>query len=389
MAGPKVLWIALAQLYGRMRREPVAVILMLWLVEQLKRWYSQRRMWLLGGQLAWTDASAGLDFNSIKGSLISLQNLQSLGRVEERVLFVKPTLDVLMGNRHLADALASAARRCQEHSANCLAMRWLRGDEKYHILQACVNVASSLFGSNHVHFNAAGGGAAGGGAKSVWYCVTIMMPTRPSARQPSKTNSSTATFTDMSRRPVPRCKLVLVNESELRRMVDGKFEPPTWGFFNDRHAERYQMLLDFAQNWRHTLALTTAQGHQMDLRNPFTSEMVHRAKTPDSEVDPGTLKRVRSQPVLSPTREKNGGTSRAGKQGARLGLEKGHGSRPPAVRGAVPASLEEIDADADDQNCFLRVHVPFVLNPVADSGRRGNSGTPWDKQVRQISTGAL
>merc|ERR1712118_619910 len=83
------------------------------------------------------------------------------------------------------------------------------------------------------------------------------MPARPSDRKASAMSTaqkvhnknSQCTFTDMSRKPRETLMVLMVNESEIRRIADGKLMPPKWGFFNNRHAERYRMLLDIAGNF--------------------------------------------------------------------------------------------------------------------------------------------
>ncbi|CAK0841557.1 unnamed protein product [Prorocentrum cordatum] len=141
----------------------------------------------------------------------TLQELVRLGRVEKRTLFMKPMREVFGSDEYLISELLKGARKCRQQSSNCLVMRWVPPDERYHILQACLNAVSSLFGSNYVHQNALGGEQTEL-FKSTWFCLTVMTPTsskeRPAGQQPTKRGrcsshfnggSDTCTFTDMSR----------------------------------------------------------------------------------------------------------------------------------------------------------------------------------------------
>merc|ERR550514_1183282 len=124
--------------------------------------------------------------------------------------------------------------------------------------------------------------------RSTWYCLTVMTPTRRTKRTrgggaspgpaPRTQSATTATFTDMRMEPKATLRLVLVNEAELRKIVDGKLKPPNWGFFNERHESRFRLLMDFASNFREQLTRTPAvepKTAKLDPRNPFTSERVH------------------------------------------------------------------------------------------------------------------
>jgi len=229
--------------------------------------------------------------------------------VEKRTLFQKPLAEVLGGNRYLVHELLRTATLCRQRGRNCLVMRLLGPDEKYEILQDCLNTVSSLFGQNFVHFNALGDNSSNS-FKSTWYCLTVMTPTRPEKPEPRRPlrygelpasdKSETCTFTDMTRMPRATLRIVLVNETELRRIADGKLRPPSWGFFNSRHAERYRMLTDFAANFQKQLLCTSADGRKINERNPFTSEKVHHER-PSSRTKPdgGAFHRVTSVPNMS------------------------------------------------------------------------------------------
>jgi len=358
---------------------PLLLILGLRALEEFFRWLMSRRTFNIS-RLQVLRQSDEVDLVQIQGCLLSTEQLVSLGRVEKRTLFTKSLMELLSGNRYLVHELHRATTACRIKNRNCLVMRWLPEDAKYQILQACLNEVSSLFGANFVHFNALDGENSKA-FKNTWYCLTVLTPTRPERRvqagslSPRRQSLSfrdakdTCTFTDMSRTPRATLRIALVNESELRRIADGKLRPPSWGFFNDRHAERYRMLTDFAQNFQKQLVRTPADSRSIDVRNPFTSEKVHtRSSQPESKPDGGLMKRVQSVPSMGMAL---GAPNRARSQD----LPRQHGMGGSLSRGGDSDVEREMtkdrweedearDAESDavsEMHCFLRLHVPHYI----------------------------
>jgi len=291
----------------------------------------------------------------IQGCLLSCEQLLSLGRVEKRTLFTRPLLELLGGNQYLKHELLRAAEQCRRCSSRCLVMRWMPPDERYHALQACLNATSSIFGRDYVHFNALQGETSNL-FKSTWYCITVMTPTRPEncARSASKSRwrlerhrSETCTFTDMSRKPRATLRIAVVNETELRRLADGKLNAPSWGFFNSRHAERYRMMMDFASSFQTQLLRTPADPRSMGQRSPFTSERAHR--TSSSKPDGGYIKRVQSQPNLA-------ASALTGSKKQQVDGEKGK-----QIRDDLAGNADNMECIEGEENCFLRLHVPHYV----------------------------
>lgn len=357
LAGPRAL----------AHERPLLLLLGLRALEGLFRWWSLRRRFYLG-RLQVLGQSDEIDAELIQACLISSEQLVNMGRVEKRTLFTKPLLRVLGGNRYLVEKLRRAACAARRRTRNCLVTRWLDDDEKYHILQACLNEVSSLFGENFVHFNALDGETSGM-FKSTWYCITVMTPTRREQRPAPKAGrkaspaiagprDQTATFTDMTRRPRASLRVALVNESELRRIADGKLRPPNWGFFNDRHAERYRMLTDFARNFQKQLVRTSADARSVSARNPFTSEKVHAQAAPESKPDGGLMKRVHSVPNMANSDLK---PSR--------GLAKDLSNDDFRKDQRLTPEADVADADGgSENNCFLRLHVPSYVGSATCRG---------------------
>merc|ERR1740122_861042 len=180
-------------------------------------------------------------------------------------------------------------------------------------------------------------------------------------RQPER---RTCTFTDMSRKPMASLRAMLVNESDLRKIADGKLRPPPSGFFNARHKARYRSLVDLARTFSLQLARTSPDGSTLPSQSPFTNEKSHV-----EQQDGGHIKRVSSVP-----------TNLAGRREARQLLIKlaGHSAAVEAgdsgLRDGLRAAAERSGDGGAEENCFLRVHVPHYVGTM--SGASGTPGPP-------------
>lgn len=251
-----------------------------------------------------------------------------------------------------------------------MVMRWMPADERYHVMQASLNSMSSLFGPSFVHFNAVDGEATGT-FRPTWYCLTMMTPTRRDRVSDPNTDPNGdpdgAPMPEGSRVPRATLRVALVNETELRRVADGKLIPPAWGFFNSRHEERYRMLVDFATNFQMQLVKAAPSGRSVDSSSPL--EKVHGRKP---RPDGGLMKRVRSVPDMelgNLQAHSYGSTStNLGSMGMSSTdlrqLSRGGGAGPPQ-----PEEPSE-ESGAAEENCFLRLHVPLLAPPAAPHGAR-------------------
>jgi len=272
-----------------------------------------------------------------------------------------------------------------------------------------LNEVSALFGPNFVHFNALDGDTSNL-FKCTWYCLTLMTPTRPYSAKPSGhdpgrpgkrrlsvTNvpgdaKETCTFTDMTRIPRATLRVCLVNESELRRISDGKLRPPSWGFFNDRHAERFRMVQDFARNFQKQLVRTSADPRTIEQRNPFTSEKVSNNNLPESKPDGGLMKRVQSVPnmgvaaSMSRNRSSPKDMSLGGSFLQSSGNLSSEGKTTQDEKWDQNAAEEDAGANASSENnCFLRLHVPHFLGFKESSSRQGSSSVDLTIQAPPAS----
>eukprot|EP00927_Polykrikos_kofoidii_P041164 TRINITY_DN35084_c0_g1_i1.p1 TRINITY_DN35084_c0_g1~~TRINITY_DN35084_c0_g1_i1.p1 ORF type:complete len:475 (+),score=56.73 TRINITY_DN35084_c0_g1_i1:121-1425(+) len=357
---------------------PLLFVFLLQLAGVLRRWWAaKRRLQLARNQVL--NPSDDLDSTMIHGCLVSAENLVSLGRVEQRTLFKRPMREVFGGNQYLIDKIIKVARECRRIGHSSMVVRRLDQDERYLALQGCLNAMSSLFGANYVHLNALDGEIKNL-FKMTWYCLTITLPAH---RECESGKDSTCTFTDMAQTPGATLRAMIVNETELRRIADGKLKPPNWGFFNGRHEERYGLLVDLAKNFKWQLLRTPADGRSIPERNPFTSEKVHadtsETRTTAGEISPSKMKRVQSQPGMQGSSIGDAWkSSRSGMSRGSLNLPgglSGRGARSftqqvpksPAARNSSKGSTGlDINSprNEDDANCFLRLHVPHYLGPT-------------------------
>jgi len=398
-------------------RHPVFLLLALRFGEVLRCWWARRQKWLLDRSRVLRtplgvseEAFSGLDSEIVQGCFLSAENLLNLGRIEKRTLFVHRLIDVLGGNRHLAQELLTAARVCRAKGQNCLVTRFMQPDERYHVLQASVNATSSLFGANYVHFNAMKGEDSGL-FKSTWYCVTVMCSTwSPESVSPAVEGASEGVSAPSCSNPRATLRVVCTNESEVRRIADGKLCAPSWGLFNSRHASRYRMLLDFARSFQIQLH-RAAPGDPSELQGSMSSH--HGAKSLGglSRRDGGQIKRIQSESSLAGLAGLGGGSApycgqasassghmggmRRGDGGQIKRIQSGnlaalvaHGSAPRglplpaealgtgaadfgtspggmkshAVTAVDALSLKQQDG-AMEENCFLRLQVPHYMGP--------------------------
>lgn len=367
-------------------RNPLVSLVLFCVLREVCRYLDWRRALLLGWRRV-RGLGDEIDEELIQGCLFSTENLLSLGRVEKRTIFTRQLIELFGGNHYLVKEVLSAAHRCRARSHNCLVARWLQPDERYHALQASLNAVSSLFGSNYVHFSALSGEHAGL-FKSTWYCLTIATPMRPESKKVRQRSASkdaqlhsTCTFTDMSRTPRATLRVMLVNESDVRKIADGKLSAPSWGFFNARHAERYRMLVDFARNFHTQLVRTPADCSASGQRSPSNSERAHAAPHahPYHRPDGGLMKRVHSQPNLASASLSWSSTASADRRMGLVSLASSHGAGlaaagAPRATAAEPAEAGSVDlrqsADGGvEECCFLRLHVPHFVGHLAAAER--------------------
>ena len=153
------------------------------------------------------------------------------------------------GNTFAVEQLLEAAKKTTKE--NPVVTKFLDKDDKWQVLNICTNQISSLFAPYHIFFNEARRCASY--YRSAWYCFTLTC-TR---------NEAAGRYFITPFKPVPgkddigalRIRVVMVNEQELRDIASGAIQPPSWGFFNDRHRERWAILKAFSELFESQLQL--------------------------------------------------------------------------------------------------------------------------------------
>lgn len=271
-------------------------------LRRIIRHFSSRRI-RTEDEKSWRDH---VDMNQVQACLLSTEHLQELGRIEKRTLFVKDVLQFFGGNTFAVEQLLEAAKKTTKDDP--VVTKFLDKDDKWQVLNICTNQISSLFAPYHIFFNEARRCASY--YRSAWYCFTLTC-TR---------NEASGRYFITPFRPVPgkddvgalRLRVVMVNEQELRDVASGAIQPPAWGFFNERHRERWAVLKAF------------------------------------SELFESQLRKVSGSTDLS----LGWGANLCG----RIGAKRASNPNQQAMEAMSFGAQQDV---APDDNCFLRIHIPF------------------------------
>jgi hypothetical protein len=128
---------------------------------------------------------------------------------------------------------------------------FLSHEDRWHIMNICVNRVSALFGPFHVFFNEAR--RCKSYFRSAWYLFTLS----------SSQNQHHGRFFVTPYKPVlskvdmgvKRLRIDLVNEQEMREICAGTILPPKWGFFNNRHKQRWELLTKMSELFENQLVI--------------------------------------------------------------------------------------------------------------------------------------
>lgn len=275
----------------------------------------RRYMRLRSERLSWSSHS---DLGQIQACLLSSEHLGELGRVEKRTILVKDIQQFFGNSEFVVGKLLSAAAKTTKEEP--ILTTFLENDDKWHILVSCMNQISSLFAPYHVFFNEAR--RCESYYRSAWYCFTLTC-TRSSAH---------GRFFITPYKPVVsedvgalRIRIILVNEQELRDIATGVIGPPAWGFFNDRHRFRWDLMKRFSELFERQLQSVTGAANNADWGANLCGRLVHRRGSNSAKNPSVQYKEA---------------------------VEKG--------------SKQEYEPE---DNCFLRIHIPFPAT-------RGNGAEP-------------
>lgn len=284
------------------------------LLRRLYDWLLRRQQ----GRLHWR---RHIDLCDLQACIMSTEHLGALGRVEKRTLFVKPLAEVFTNQFILSRVLEAAERAAA--SGDPMLIPQLSQEDRWHVLNTCTNHLSACFAPYHVFFNEAR--RAQSMYKSAWYCFTLTCHQTAASGRWFITPLKPVDVGDVG---VLRIRIVLMNEQELREIVSGAIEPPSFGFFNGRHESRWRVCQRFADLFGSQLQRVTGSS---DVNGDWGRNLCGR-------MSQGVKRRTTSNPSLMGT--------------------------PSRDRKADP-----------DENSILRMHVPF---PAITAGEH-------DEDRRQVS----
>lgn len=256
------------------------------------------------------------DMYMIQAALLSSEHCNELGRVEKRTLFVK-ALDEIFPNGHILSRVLEAAKKTSPEQP--ILPVFLSEEEKWHVLNTCTNHLSSLFPSTHIFFNE--GRRTESYYRSAWYAFTMTC----------QRSSGKGRFFITPNKPVinddigfMRIRIVLVAEEELRSIASGEIQPSERGFFNNRHENRWMVMKNFASLFERQL--TAVAG-------PSALSVRHI----DSQWGRNLCGRVY-------------------KNHTQFHLDEVEGEDENEASARRADNLRSYDPE---ENCFLRIHIPF------------------------------
>jgi hypothetical protein len=194
----------------------------------------------------WTEH---VDDDQVQICLYSTENLRTLGRIEKRTIYISEALSFFGNNSLILDKVRDAAYQSCEDTP--FVPRFLSQDDRWHIMNICLNRISALFGPFHVFFNEARRSKSR--YRSAWYLYTLT----------SQKNAQRGRFFVTPYKPVlssadegvKRLRVDLVNEQEMREIASGVIAPPDWGFFNNRHKQRWELLTKMSELFENQLVI--------------------------------------------------------------------------------------------------------------------------------------
>ena len=264
---------------------------------------------------------------------------------------------------------------------------FLSHEDRWHIMNICVNRVSAIFGPFHVFFNEAR--RCKSYFRSAWYLFTIS----------SSQNQHHGRFFVTPYKPVlskvdmgvKRLRIDLVNEQEMREICSGTIVPPKWGFFNNRHKQRWELLTKMGELFENQLVIVNDHPEPVHpLSPPSVTRLGSSESSPLFSEPEETLDRfVNDQSPLEDNDSIDGADdsnssypqgctpSSLGESWSNLSeclrsyaeAQQRHSPTNPrelafrAIRSARKHKSEWKNTD----NCIMRVHIPYPSSVIDDS----------------------
>lgn len=317
-------------------------------------------------------ATGRVDVSTIQCVLLSTENLLSLGRIEKRTLSICD-IDKVIFNSYVRETIADAVY----HTKDEYILRELSEMEKYYVLQNCVNHVSSLFATNYIEYNAIGMEHAEGqdAFQSTWYGLTLVLEHSEVQRQSQRGaddendegnmwTGQTTTMTNLRFTPQPTLKIVLVNETELRKIHDEKLQPEDRvPMFNARHHKRWKRLKSIADQF-HSQLVTADPASKYDVGSGMQNKLWRQFAHSSSLGATPSPKMARAFASQRDDSQNAGGGSlrRIRSEGSCRDLSSAAASRSvshdSALRSTTGATGDQVSSTTGLTNTFLRIHIP-------------------------------
>ena len=241
---------------------------------------------------------------------------------------------------------------CQATAELPFVPRFIAQEDRWHIMNICMNRISALFGPFHIFFNEAR--RCKSYYKSAWYLYTIT----------SQQNMHHGRFFVTPYKPVMtsvdvgvrRLRIELVNEQEMRDICAGSIQPPDWGFFNSRHRHRWETMVKMGEMFEHQLVILESA----DLSAGEEEDEDESGASPCDASDVSPKSPSSWQSVQKPGNEDEMARTWSPKKHEAAGLNAGALARQASRCGRRSDKHRVSEMD----NCIMRVHIPFPTSLV-------------------------
>lgn len=275
--------------------------------------------------------------------MYSTEHLAELGRVEKRTIQLSD-LGQFFNNEVIVDLIREAAQKTTDEQP--FVTSFLSHDDRWHVMNICLNRISSIFGPFHVFFNEAR--RCKSQFRSAWYLFTISsVQNRHHGRFFVTPYKPVMSRVDMG---VRRLRVDLVNEQEMRDICSSAIVAPAWGFFNKRHEQRWNILVKMGELFENQLVIIEDEPNCLHAaatfseppRSPKSGE--YESATDDDEDDSPLLGKSWAADNLPGTPNEL--------------LRHPSNPRELAQR-AIRQGRRHKSMCRESDNCILRVHIPY------------------------------
>ncbi len=253
---------------------------------------------------------------------------------------------------------------------------FLSQEDRWHVMNICMNRISSIFGAFHVFFNEAR--RCKSYFRSAWYLFAIS-----SAQNKHRGRFFVTPYKPVISRVdvgVRRLRIELVNEQEMRDICCGVIKAPEWGFFNNRHKQRWNILQKMSELFENQLVIVNEEPNPIDPSSPGVVSRVTSLTENDTRFFFPPPKSADSSPRDSTPDDQAAATKDTSDNSdeedetspALFGEPCGGGTHHPtsstnprelALR-AIRSARRHKSMCKETDNCILRVHIPFPSSVV-------------------------